>query len=125
MQSIIPGGDFARIGGLTYDQNLNLWMSNANVPEPISVRKADGTWKSFKANNLISAYGTLGDLIVTQSGHKWIIIPKGNGLFAMDDNWTIDDISDDEYKLVSVLDKNGKIITNEVFSFAEDKNTNS
>ncbi len=124
LQSIIPGGDFIRIGGITYDPHGNLWMTNTGVSEPISVLKTDGTWKSFQANNLITGYSALGNILVTQAGHKWVIIPKGNGLFAMNDNSTIDDASDDEYKKVSVLDKFGKVITNDVRSFAEDRNGN-
>ena len=61
---------------------------------------------------------------VSSSGHKWVIVPRGNGLFAMDDNMTIDDTSDDIYEKVSVVDKYGKVITNDVYSFAEDLSGN-
>ena len=124
LQTIIPGGDFVRIGGISYDDQGNLWMTNTGVSEPISVLKADGTWQSFQADNLITGYNALGNILVTQAGHKWVIIPRGHGLFAMNDNNTIDDTSDDEYKKVSVLDKFGKVITNDVRSFAEDRNGN-
>ena len=124
LQTIIPGGNFVRIGGITFDPQGNLWMTNTGVSEPISVRKADGTWKSYRADNLISEFSALGNILVTQSGHKWVIVPRGNGLFAMDDNFTLDDTSDDTYKKVSVLDRFGKVITNDVRSFAEDKNGN-
>ena len=124
LQSIIAGGDFIRIGGVAYDPLGNIWMTNSNVEEPISVLRKDGTWKSFRASNLISDYPALGDILVTQAGHKWVIIPRGNGLFAMDDNGTIDDHADDTYKRVSVVDKFGKVITNDVRSFAEDFNGN-
>ncbi|MCK4750049.1 MAG: hypothetical protein KAT15_23500, partial [Bacteroidales bacterium] len=124
LQSIFPGSDFIRIGGITYDDQGNLWITNTGVSEPISVMKSNGTWKSFRADNLITDFSALGEILVTQWGHKWIIIPRGNGLFAMDDNGTIDDTSDDSYKRVSVVDKNGKVITNDVRSFAEDRNGN-
>ena len=124
MQSIIPGQDFIRIGGVAFDPPGNLWITNSNVAEPISVLKPDGTWRSFKADNKISDFKTLGNILVTQAGHKWVIIPRGNGLFAMDDNGTIDDPSDDTYKRVSVVDRYGKVITNDVRSFAEDQNGN-
>jgi len=42
----------------------------------------------------------------------------------MNDKGTIDDVSDDEYKIFSVVDRNGKVITNEIFSIAEDRNGN-
>lgn len=124
LQSIIPGRNYVRIGGVAFDPMGNLWITNSNVPEPISVLKADGTWKSFRVDSKISEFGTLGRILVTQAGHKWVIIPRGNGLFAMDDNGTLDDISDDTYKVVSVVDKFGKVITNDIRSFAEDHNGN-
>jgi hypothetical protein len=124
LQSILPGGDFIRIGGVAFDPLGNLWMTNSNVTEPISVLKPDGTWKSYRADNKITDFTTLGNILVTQSGHKWVIIPRGYGLFAMDDNGTIDDASDDAYERVSVVDKYGKVITNDVRSFAEDHNGN-
>ncbi|MBT3245187.1 MAG: hypothetical protein HN352_18730, partial [Bacteroidetes bacterium] len=124
LQSIIPGGDAVRIGGLAYDNDRNLWMTNSKVAEPISVMKSDGTWKSFKVGGLLSSYPALGEILVTQDGHIWAIISKGHGLFAMDTNGTIDNEEDDVYKLVNVVDEFGKVITNEVFSFAEDHNGN-
>jgi hypothetical protein len=124
LQSIIPGGDFIRIGGVAFDQEGNLWMTNSNVAEPIAVLKTEGTWKSFRAESKISDFSTLGSILVTRYGHKWVIIPRGNGLFAMDDNGTLEDISDDTYERVSVVDKFGKVITNDVRSFAEDGNGN-
>lgn len=124
LQTIIPGGDFIRIGGVAYDYLGNLWMTNTGVSEPISVLKANDTWQSYRVDNLLTGYAALGNILVTQSGHKWVIVPRGNGLFAMDDNQTINDTSDDEYKKVSVVDKYGRMITNDVRSFAEDRNGN-
>ena len=123
LQSIMAG-DFIRIGGLAFDPLGNLWMTNSNVEKPISVRKADGQWVSYRAENTISSYPALGRIMVSRSGHKWAIIRGGHGLFAMDDNGTIDDIQDDEYKRISVVDKYGKVITNDIRSFAEDHNGN-
>ena len=124
LQNLIPGGPFIRVGGVALDPAGNLWMTNSNVAEPISVLKADGTWESFRLDNLLSDYNALGDILVTSAGNKWVIVPRGNGLFAMDDNMTIDDTSDDIYEKVSVVDKYGKVITNDVYSFAEDHDGN-
>lgn len=123
LQTILPG-NFVRIGGVVFDPAGNLWMTNANVSEPISVLKPDGTWKSFRVNNLLTDYNTLGDILVSQAGHLWVLVPRGNGLFAMDYNFTVDDVSDDLYRKVSVEDRFGKVITNDVRSFAEDQNGN-
>lgn len=124
LQNAVPGGDVVRIGGLAYDQDENLWMTNTAVTEPISVLKSDGTWKSFRAGGMLSDFNALGEILISQEGHLWGIIPKGGGLFAMDFNGTIDDEEDDVYKQVSIRDENGSVITNEIFSFAEDLNGN-
>ncbi len=123
LQTIIPG-PYVRVGGVALDPQGNLWMTNSNVSEPISVLKPDGTWKSFRVDNLITAYNALGEILVTSAGNKWVIVPRGNGLFAMNDNMTIDDTSDDIYEKVSVVDKYGKVITNDVYSIAEDHDGN-
>jgi hypothetical protein len=123
LQTFLPG-NFVRIGGVAFDPAGNLWMTNTKVSEPISVLKPDGNWKSFRVDDLLSDYNALGDVLVTQSGHLWVIVPRGNGLFAMDNNFTVNDISDDQYRKVSVEDRFGKVITNDVRSFAEDQNGN-
>ncbi|UCG27291.1 MAG: hypothetical protein JSV24_09985 [Bacteroidales bacterium] len=122
LESIIPGDDYVRIGGMAFDANHNLWMTNSGVDNPVSVRKLDGTWKSFPYGNVINA-PTISDIIVTYYDHKWILLPRGFGLFAFDNNGTIDDLNDDRYKKFSVVDQDGNTI-NDVYSIAEDLDGN-
>ncbi len=124
LESILPGKNFYRLGGLAFDSDNNLWISNTGVTEPISVLKRDGTWLSFRVNGILSDYNALGDLLITVDGHLWGILPRGRGLFALNFNGTIENEEDDQYELVSVVDKNGRVITNEVYAFAEDHNGN-
>jgi len=120
LESIIPGDMYYRLGGIAFDQNGNLWITNSAVPEPVSVLEKTGQWKSFALDNLIS--GNMGDIIVSNSGFKWVILPGGKGLFVMDDNKTISNPDDDQYKKIDVVDATNKIITNEIYSITEDKN---
>ncbi|HKK62441.1 MAG TPA: two-component regulator propeller domain-containing protein, partial [Bacteroidales bacterium] len=122
LQNVDRTGNIIRIGGVAYDQESNLWMTNTGVSAPISVLKADGTWKNFKFDGLLSSYPALGEVVVTRDNHIWGIINKGGGLFAMDHNGTIDNEEDDIYTLVSVEDENGNVITNDIYSMAEDQN---
>ena len=124
LQNAVPGQNVVRVGGVVYDDEGNLWMTNTGVAEPVSVFKPDGTWKSFRVEGLLTGFPALGELIHTSAGHLWGIIPKGNGMFALNMNGTPDDTGDDEYHLVSVLDENGRVITNDVFALAEDQNGN-
>ena len=122
LQTIIPG-DFYRLGGLTFDISGNLWVTNSSVSRPLSVLKKNGDWVSFDLNNLQTA-PHMGDIIVSQSGYKWMILSGGRGLFVVDDNGTIDNEDDDRYAKVDVKDEFNAIITNDIFSIAEDRDGN-
>ena len=126
LQNIFPGDLYLRVGGLTMDEDQNLWVTvcgdnaNNNVKDLINVRQSNGNWKGFSVKNDMSA-NLVGKIIAGKDGTKWCILVKGRGLFAFNENGTIDDESDDQKKYVSVVDENGDIITNEIFSIAEDK----
>ena len=119
LQSVIPGENYFRIGGLDFDDNNNLWVTNSEVANIISVKKATGDWKGFNFDE-IATNVSVGEIIVSQNNTKWVILPNGLGLFVFNENSTIDNTNDDQYKKISILDENGKLITNNVYSFAED-----
>ena len=120
LQSIIPGENYVRIGGMALDTESNLWVTNTGVTNTVSVRH-DDEWIALPYP--INA-PTLGDIMITSSGHKWILLPRGYGLFAFDDKGTPANINDDNTRHFSLFDANGKTITSDVFSIAEDKEEN-
>ncbi len=118
LQSIYPGDDYIRIGGLAFDADHNLWITNSGVSSPVSVKKRDGTWKSFPYGALINA-PTVTDIIVTGFDHKWLVLPRGFGLFAFDNNGTIDNENDDQHRKFSIIDQDGNTM-NDIYCIAED-----
>jgi hypothetical protein len=120
LQTIIPGSPYVRICGLALDNGKNLWLTQSGVPGSIKVLKPDGSWI---VNPLTINAPVIGDLIITQSGHKWIILPEGRGLFIFDDNQTPEASGDDRYKEMVVRDTENQIISN-VYSIAEDLDGN-
>jgi len=121
LQSAVPGAPFIRIGGLTFDADHNLWMTNSEVSHPVSVMTREGDWTGFPVNSYINN-SKIGNIISTRDGHKWIQIISGTkGLFVMDDNGTLNDYSDDRYKRISVTDKNNAIISNDILAMEEDR----
>lgn len=82
LQTILPGA-YCRIGGVAFDDDGNMWVSNAGVPNPISVKLTDGTWKSFPYEGQIGSQ-RLSDIIHSPSGQLWVIVPSGGGLFVLD-----------------------------------------
>lgn len=112
-------GDAARerVAGLAFDRNNNLWVTNYLAPEPLSVLKADGTWKSFDfpCTNITNT----SQIVIDQRGYKWIMLySKSASLVVYDDGGTIDDESDDRCVLLS--SSNTSIPSNSVQCLALD-----
>jgi len=120
LQTVIPGRPYVRICGLAMDKSNNLWITQSEVPNTIKVLKPDGSWI---VNPITIDLYTVGDIIITKAGHKWIILPRGHGLFVLDDNNTPEDFSDDKSKYLIIEDAENKIFSH-VFSIAEDLDGN-
>jgi ligand-binding sensor domain-containing protein len=123
LQTFIENSHYYRLGGVVFDRNGNLWVTNSNVPNPISVRKPDGEWTSYDLDGKLKI-NALSRIINTQYNHHWVICAQGNGLFAFNMNGTLDEEADDSYKKFDVVDVNNKVISNTVLSFAEDQDGN-
>ncbi len=112
-------GDEARerIAGLAFDEDNNLWVTNYLAGEPLSVLKADGTWKSFPlpCTNITNT----SQVVVDRRGYKWIMLySKSASLVVFDDGGTIDDESDD--RCVQLSASNTAIPSNSVNCLAVD-----
>jgi hypothetical protein len=120
LQTIIPGKAYVRICGLAMDKFRNLWITQSEVPGSIKVLKPDGSWI---VNPVTIDAPTIGDIIIAKNGYKWIILPRGHGLFILDDNNTPEVFTDDRYK--KLLVKNEKnVIVSIIYSIAEDLDGN-
>ena len=98
----------------------NLWITQTQVPGSIKILKPDGNWI---VNPVTIEALTIGDIIITATGKKWIVLPRGPGLFILDDNNTPENFSDDRTKMMVIKDSENKIITS-AFSIAEDLDGN-
>ncbi len=123
LQTLVPNAPYTRIGGMIVDDNENLWVTNSgnqSYPNMLSVRKANGQWKSFSTyNEMLSS--DISKIVIDKNNTKWMVLPRGRGLFAFNENGSIDNTNDDNKKYVSVSDENGEIITNDIYSIAVDK----
>jgi len=108
------------IGGIEYDKDGNLWMVNSHTMKCLKVKKADNTWAEFDFQGMIVTGTTVGDLMITQSGQKWMIIPRNGGIIVFDDAGTINTTSDDKKKKLGFTSTNGSIPGTDVLCMAED-----
>ena len=103
---------------LEFDKHGNLWVANANANSAIAVRKSDGNWKSFSFPSLASGV-FLGDIIIDGFDQKWVLIPF-TGFLVFSDNGTIDDLTDDEAKKLTIATGNGGLHTQSVNALVVD-----
>jgi len=120
LETIIPGAKYVRICGLAFDTERNLWMTQSGMENSIKILKPDGSW-------IVLPYTieapTIGDIIISRTGKKWVVLPRGYGLFVLDDHNTPDNFDDDEYRKLSVKDQDGNPLPN-IYSIAEDLDGN-
>lgn len=110
------------IGGMRFDAHGNLWISCCHSSLPLNVLKADGSWQSFPLSSYVTGYSTVfGDILIDSRGFKWIIKPRDNTIVVLNDNGTIDNLSDDETMMVN-MNAAANIETSSVNCAVEDKN---
>jgi hypothetical protein len=121
LQTIIQGAPYVRLCGMAMDKYRNLWITGSIVPGTLKALKPDNS--GWIVNPATVDVLMVGDMIVTRSGLKWVILPRGNGLFILDDNGTPEYFEDDLYKQMYVSDPDDKI-TAFVYCLAEDHDGN-
>ncbi len=107
LQAIRSIPDIVRTCGLLFDHSQNLWVTNSDVVNPVSLKNPSGQWKSFFFNGLISNK-ILGPIYETRNRDKWITIPLESKLFVFNDNQTPEIESDDLFRLIPILDPEGR-----------------
>jgi hypothetical protein len=121
--NLVSGPPEIKVGGLDFDDNGYLWVSNSSTENVLSVRIPDGTkdgkWKSFYLGSFTS--GTdIGEVTVDAVGQKWLVMRAEKTIAVFNDNGTIDNISDDQVKKLTSAVGNGNIPGNKVLSIVSD-----
>lgn len=115
-----------KTGGLTYDIDGNLWVTNPFGSNQLHIIKPDGSWKSFSYPGINNQFTAAGDMIITKADTKWIIV-NNSDLFALRTKNTLDNTLDDQYRKTSVRSRfsNGETTLikgyNQINILAEDK----
>jgi len=110
------------VGGLCFDDEGTLWVTNSSAANVLSVLMADGeTWKSFNLGQLAVGASNIevGDIAIDHYGQKWILL-RGAKMLVFTDNYTIDNTGDDDAKILTSSIGNGALPGSRVFSFAVD-----
>ena len=114
LQSRANHGDWTNIGAVEFDSDGNLWCTNAQTLEPLSVQYTNGEWESFSLGNTVTTDQNLAKLLIDENDQKWIQL-KNNGLIVFDEKR-----SGTKAKKISNGENNGNLSSDRVFAMAED-----
>ncbi|MBC7412813.1 MAG: hypothetical protein H7331_10220 [Bacteroidia bacterium] len=109
---------FVGINNTVFDKNNNLWMDNAYSSQPLVVKTADDKWKAYG----VGLQGRTKQLLITRNGFKWLAFANNLGIAVFNDNNTLEDTSDDEYRILNNNEINGALHTLEINCMTEDAN---
>ena len=121
LQSAIGDPGSYRVSGLATDTEGNLWVSNYGAPQNLVVKKADGNWRRYTIP-FFHTENAVARIIIDDFNYKWIMSPKGNGVFCFDDGGTLDVLSDDRWRYLRQGKGNGNLPSSEVYCLAKDLN---
>ncbi|MBI2272002.1 MAG: hypothetical protein HYU69_16810 [Bacteroidetes bacterium] len=120
-QENVSGYYAVRVNGTTYDDDGNLWVSNGETNNVISVRKKDGTWQSFDFSGYVNR-PDVGSIKVTQdSKQKWVVLPRINSILVYNDNNSFTTPNSSNTKIITDKTGNGALPGIKVACIAEDK----
>jgi hypothetical protein len=119
LQNAVPtGGPYVRVGGMAFDSNGNLWVTNSRVYMNLHKLKTDGSWKAYNLPE-VQSENDIGKVLVTKNDDIWVVVPRDKGLYVMSN-----DGSQKKYFTVSSFFTNGKEdkITpmSDIYAIAED-----
>lgn len=103
-----------KIGGLKYDNDGNLWITNVFSNTPVHVITPSGDVESFAIPQMTSGEAFT-KVVIDNNNYKWMISPKSKKVAVFDDNGTLDNTSDDRIAI------NANIPGSKLYSIAEDK----
>jgi hypothetical protein len=114
-----PEEPYVRIGGLEYDSQGNLWITNTAGTNNIHKISPSGEWESFSMPNATGK--NIGELVVNRYDDKWVLIPRGNNAYVVDKTG-----AEIKQLIVRTYFSNGSeeyvTLMNDVYSIVEDLN---
>jgi sugar lactone lactonase YvrE len=82
-----PNEPYTRIGGMDFDSEGNLWISNAECVHNLHKLSPSGDWESFELSEIKNRYN-VGEVIVNQNGDKWMLVLGGHDAYVVDKTGT-------------------------------------
>ncbi|MFA6056622.1 MAG: two-component regulator propeller domain-containing protein [Taibaiella sp.] len=109
------------ISGMALDPQGNLWMTNNRGIKELAVKTADNQWYKMKTIDGNTPDHTAADVLVDDYGQKWFNAVASGGTIVYNDNGTISNTADDQYRILKVGEGAGNLPDNNTTCIAKDR----
>lgn len=120
LQSILPGR-YCRVGGLAFDKNRYLWVTNSGVPNTVSVLSPEGVWKGFSYQSLMNTE-RISDIVYSPNGYLWVISPTEGGFLVIDPGDNPMSQQSHTVRAFKPVSADGESLPKDIYSIAFDRN---
>lgn len=111
--------DMVKVAGVAFDKDGVLWCTNSAHPEALHAIDRAGNVYDFNLQQLIGNGNHIGDIIIGNNGFVYAVVVN-KGLLVFNHNGTLANPNDDNFKLMTDADGNGKLPSTNVLCIQED-----
>lgn len=108
------------VSGLALDPQGNLWMTNNGGVKELVVKTADDQWYKMRTVDGNSGHRAT-DVLVDDYGQKWFNTIDNGGTIVYNDNGTIANTADDQYRILKVGEGSGNLPDNNTTCITKDR----
>jgi hypothetical protein len=113
------GADMVKIAGVAFDKDGVLWCTNSSHPEALHAIDKAGNVYDFNFQQLLGNTHHIGEIIIGNNGYVYAVVVN-KGLLVFNHNGTLNNPSDDNFKLMTDKDGDGKLPSANVLCIEED-----
>ena len=107
------------VGGVAYTDDGILWCTNGYTKRALHALDREGNFYDYNFGSVIGDDEKVADLLISNDGYVWAnVINKG--LLVFNTNGTLGVLSDDNFKLLTDAEGNGKLSSRDVLCMEED-----
>ena len=118
-KSGLPG--FTVIGGVDFDSQGRIWMTNGNTQKPLVVRTRNNDWYSYGLSGFAPASLPIKSILVDDSDQLWVQL-RNDGIVVYNHNNTLANDQDDQVTKLTTSVGQGALSSKTVLSMAKDHN---
>lgn len=100
-----------RLGGLAYDEQGNLWITNSGVQKALSVKYRNGSWESFDVNSIVNS--DVSKVMIDRNNYVWMLV-RGNRIAVFNKK------QNQQQKAWININRGSDFATNDINCFAQD-----